>query len=56
MADPYDKVLLQQAGEQTGRAVLAETSAFTGKVQFNFKNGRLINWNIEECGWPEKKQ
>lgn len=53
MADNND-ILIQEAGEQVGRVINAETLDFTGNVKFNFKQGRLINWNVERTGWPKK--
>ena len=54
MADNND-ILIQEAGEHVGRAINDETLDFTGKIQFNFKEGRLLNWNVEQTGWPKKK-
>ena len=50
-----DQLQFQEAGEHVGRAINAETLDFTGKIQFNFKEGRLLNWNVEQTGWPKKK-
>lgn len=50
-----DNKAIQEAGEQVGKAMLAGTNNFTGSVKFNFKKGRLINWNIENSGWPKKQ-
>ena len=47
---------IQDAGEQAGRAMKAEANEYTGSVKYNFKQGRLINWNIEKSGWPERKK
>lgn len=55
MLDAQNKTELQEVGEQVGRAIKSETNQFTGSVRFNFKQGRLVNGNVEDSWWPIRK-
>lgn len=39
---------IKELGEALGRAA----NMHTGSLRFNYRQGRLINWNIELSQWP----
>ena len=40
--------------EEYGKILAELLVDFTGNVRLNIKQGRLINWNVEQTGWPGK--
>ena len=40
--------------EEYGNILAGILVGFTGNVRLNIKEGRLINWNVEQTGWPNK--
>ena len=48
--------VLKECGDTVGNICKkVRKEDFTGSVRFNYRNGNLVNWNIEESGWPDKK-